>query len=60
MDRRRPRRCVPEPLHSRYYPSAILYAVYAAFVVWGFVAWLRISRQEQVQRVDNPAMEIVG
>ena len=35
---------VPELLHFRYYPSAILYAVYAAFVIWGFVVWLRISR----------------
>ena len=37
---------VPELLHFRYYPSAILYAVYAAFVIWGFVVWLRISRTE--------------
>jgi nicotinamide mononucleotide transporter len=37
---------VPELLHFHYYPSAILYGVYAAFVVWGFVAWLRISRVE--------------
>jgi nicotinamide mononucleotide transporter len=37
---------VPELLHFRYYPSAILYGVYAAFVIWGFVVWLRISRAE--------------
>ncbi|MEU4241267.1 nicotinamide mononucleotide transporter family protein [Actinoplanes sp. NPDC026619] len=37
---------VPELLHFRYYPSAILYAVYAAFVIWGFVVWLRISQVE--------------
>ena len=37
---------VPELLHFGYYPSAILYAVYAAFVVWGFVVWLRISQSE--------------
>ncbi|WP_438870624.1 nicotinamide mononucleotide transporter family protein [Paractinoplanes bogorensis] len=35
---------VPELLHFGYYPSAILYAVYAGFVLWGFVVWLRISR----------------
>ncbi|MGK5678087.1 nicotinamide mononucleotide transporter family protein [Actinoplanes sp. URMC 104] len=38
---------VPELLHFGYYPSAILYAVYAAFVIWGFVVWLRISRTEE-------------
>ena len=37
---------VPELLHFHYYPSAVLYAVYGAFVVWGFVAWLRIARTE--------------
>jgi nicotinamide mononucleotide transporter len=35
---------VPELLYFGYYPSAILYAVYAVFVIWGFVVWLRISR----------------
>ena len=51
---------VPELLHFGYYPSAILYAVYAAFVIWGFVVWLRISRQEQPPRLDEPTMETVG
>jgi nicotinamide mononucleotide transporter len=51
---------VPELLHFGYYPSAILYAVYAAFVIWGFVVWLRISRREQVPRLDDPAMETVA
>ncbi|WP_255657628.1 nicotinamide mononucleotide transporter family protein [Actinoplanes sp. L3-i22] len=35
---------VPELLHFGYYPSAVLYAVYAGFVIWGFLVWLRISR----------------
>lgn len=39
---------VPELWHSQYYPSAILYAVYAALVVYGFTVWLRISRRESV------------
>ena len=51
---------VPELLHFRYYPSAILYAVYAAFVIWGFVVWLRISRREQVPRLGGPALETVA
>jgi nicotinamide mononucleotide transporter len=51
---------VPELLHFGYYPSAALYAVYAGFVIWGFVVWLRISRREQAQRLDDPSMETVG
>jgi nicotinamide mononucleotide transporter len=43
---------VPELLHFRYYPSAILYAVYAAFVIWGFIVWLRISRVESPRPAD--------
>jgi nicotinamide mononucleotide transporter len=37
---------VPELLHFGFYPSAVLYAVYAGFVIWGFVVWLRIARRE--------------
>lgn len=51
---------VPELLHFEYYPSAVLYAVYAGFVVWGFVVWLRISRTHQAQRLDSPTMETVA
>ncbi|MFI7601931.1 nicotinamide riboside transporter PnuC [Actinoplanes sp. NPDC049681] len=51
---------VPELLHFRYYPSAVLYAVYAGFVIWGFVVWLRVSRTAQAQRIDSPAMETVA
>ncbi|AGL17623.1 nicotinamide mononucleotide transporter family protein [Actinoplanes sp. N902-109] len=51
---------VPELLHFRYYPSAVLYAVYAAFVLWGFFVWLRISRTAQAQRLDSPTMETVA
>lgn len=38
---------VPELWHSQYYPSAILYAIYAALVVYGFTVWLRVSRRER-------------
>jgi nicotinamide mononucleotide transporter len=49
---------VPELLHFRYYPSAVLYAVYAGFVIWGFAVWLRISRREGAQRRPvEPALE---
>ncbi|WP_433366548.1 nicotinamide mononucleotide transporter family protein [Actinoplanes sp. CA-142083] len=45
---------VPELLHFGYYPSAVLYAVYAGFVIWGFVVWLRISRAESGPRLTTP------
>lgn len=51
---------VPELLHFGYYPSAILYAVYAAFVIWGFVVWLRLSRVAPPPRLDSPALETVA
>jgi len=51
---------VPELLHFGYYPSAILYAVYAAFVIWGFLVWLRLSRELPPPRIDSPALETVA
>lgn len=39
---------VPLLLKAGYYPSAILYLVYAGFVVWGFAVWLRIQRSSGV------------
>jgi len=33
---------VPLLLKAGYYPSAALYAIYGAFVIWGLVAWLRL------------------
>ncbi|WP_285555340.1 nicotinamide mononucleotide transporter family protein [Actinoplanes regularis] len=45
---------VPELLHFGYYPSAVLYAVYAVFVVWGFVVWLRISRTARPHGSEDP------
>ena len=37
---------VPELLHFGFYPSAVLYAVYAGFVVWGFFVWRGVARKE--------------
>jgi nicotinamide mononucleotide transporter len=51
---------VPELLHFRYYPSAILYAVYAGFVIWGFIVWLGISRTIAPRRLADPAIETVA
>lgn len=36
---------VPLLLSQKFYPSAILYLVYGAFVIWGFVVWVRTTRQ---------------
>jgi nicotinamide mononucleotide transporter len=46
---------VPLLLRAHFYPSAALYAVYAGFVIWGFVVWLRIARAE---RAAPPAVPV--
>ena len=38
---------VPLLLRAELYPSAVLYLVYGAFVIWGFVVWLRVSRAQE-------------
>lgn len=40
---------IPLLLIGGYYPSAALYAVYGAFVVWGFAVW----RRETARSVDK-------
>ena len=37
---------VPLLWHSRFYPSAVLYAVYGVLVLYGFFVWLKASRTE--------------
>ncbi len=41
---------VPLLWHSGYYPTAILFVVYGALVVWGFVVWLRVSREDAAEK----------
>ena len=36
---------VPLLLRAHLYPSALLYGVYGAFVIWGFVVWARTTRE---------------
>ena len=50
---------VPELLHFQFYPSAVMYGVYGAFVIWGFFVWLRVSREERIG-VADPAIEAVA
>ena len=45
---------VPLLLRAHFYPSAVLYAVYAAFVIWGFVVWQRIARTERAVQPEVP------
>src|SRR5689334_24457655 len=47
---------VPLLWHSHFYPSAILFVIYGALVVWGFVVWLKASREEAPEeRTDTVA-----
>ena len=40
---------VPLDLRAHYYPTAIMYLIYGAFVIAGFISWLRISSKEKKQ-----------
>src|SRR5680860_1251111 len=54
---------VPLLLVAGFYPSAVLYAVYGVFVIWGFTVWVKAQRQERpadAGRPDSPAVETVG
>lgn len=44
---------VPLLLHSKFYPSAVLYAVYGALVLYGFVVWMRVARRESQERTPE-------
>ena len=44
---------VPLLWHSKYYPTAILFVVYGALVLYGFFVWLKASREER-----DPAPEL--
>ena len=54
---------VPLLLTAGYYPSAIMYIVYGAFCVIGFVSWLRLERagrRAEEAGVADPVIETVG
>ena len=50
---------VPLLLRAHYYPSTLLYVVYGAFCIWGFVTWLRVKSKEPVSP-SSPAVEAVA
>ncbi|NIL82884.1 hypothetical protein RhoFasGS6_00223 [Rhodococcus fascians] len=42
---------VPLLVIAGFYPSAVLYLVYAGFVTWGFVVWFRIQNKPLDQKM---------
>ena len=42
---------VPLLVIAGFYPSAVLYLVYAGFVTWGFVVWFRIQNKRLDQKM---------
>ena len=48
---------VPELIYFKLYPSATLYAVYGALVIYGFITWRRIAGEEPLA---DPAAEMAG
>jgi len=48
---------IPLLIHSHFYPSAVLFAVYGVLVMYGFFVWLKASRTEapDLQRSELPA-----
>ena len=46
-------------LRAGYYPSALLYIVYGAFCVWGFLAWAKLQRTA-VPTPTDPRLESVA
>lgn len=41
---------VPLLIHSHFYPTAFLFAVYGGLVIYGFFVWLKASRTESPDR----------
>jgi len=41
---------VPLLIHSHFYPTAFLFAIYGGLVIYGFVVWLKASRTESAER----------
>jgi len=37
-------------IHSHFYPSAFLFAIYGGLVIYGFFVWLKASRNEAPDR----------
>lgn len=44
---------VPLLIVAGFYPSAVLYLVYAAFVAWGFAVWFRVQNKNFGQKMAS-------
>ena len=44
---------VPFAFSNGYYPTGTLYAIYLPFVIWGFISWLRISRNTGLSQMKH-------
>lgn len=44
---------VPLLFRAGFYPSAVLYLVYAAFVVWGFTVWFRLQNKNSDRKITR-------
>ena len=51
---------VPLLWHGGYYPSAVMFLVYGALVVWGFFVWKRAAKVEAPDAVPVPAEGQLG
>lgn len=40
---------IPLLIHSQFYPSALLYSIYGALVIYGFVVWLKTHSTQPTQ-----------
>ena len=46
---------VPLLIHSGFYPTAVLFAIYGGLVIYGFFVWLKASRTETPDREPSEA-----
>lgn len=51
---------VPSLIIAGFYPSALLYAVYGGFVIWGFFVWLRAAGREPAGAGLEPPRAAAG
>ena len=51
---------VPFGFATGYVPTSVMYIFYGAFVLYGFVQWVKISRVERPKGLGDPAVEAVA
>jgi len=44
---------VPFAFKNGYYPTGTLYAIYLPFVLWGFISWLKIYKNEEISQRES-------